>query len=113
VKVAFDVTCLDDATVVVSTNTGIEIIDINSTKTKRCIKTSKPCRGSLISLIDFTVGCCITDTICACLSFVVLITTDGRLVSIDTDPNVVIVDSVNKHWYRDNRHQLYKNKKMY
>jgi hypothetical protein len=26
---------------------------------------------SLISLIDFTVGCCITDTICACLSFAV------------------------------------------
>ena len=41
----FDVTCLDDATVVVSTNNGIEIININSTKTERCIKTSKPCRG--------------------------------------------------------------------
>jgi ABC-type Mn2+/Zn2+ transport system ATPase subunit len=41
-------------------------------------------------LIDFTVGCCIADTICACLSFVVLITTDGGLVSIDTDPNVKI-----------------------
>jgi hypothetical protein len=45
---------------------------------------------SLISLIDFTDGCCITDIICACLSFIVLITTVGGLVSIDTDPNVVI-----------------------
>ena len=42
---SFDVTCLDDTTVVVSTNNGIEIININSTKTGRCIKTSKPCRG--------------------------------------------------------------------
>ena len=41
----FDVACLDDATVVVSTNNGIEIININSTKTERCIKTIKPCRG--------------------------------------------------------------------
>jgi hypothetical protein len=98
----FDVTCLDDATVVVSTNNGIEIININSTKTKRRIKTSRPNRGIthhngvlLISLIDFTVGCCITNTICAWLSFVVLITTDGGLVSIDMDPNVVIVDTTN------------------
>jgi hypothetical protein len=41
----FDVTCLDDATVVVSRNNGIEIININSTKTERRIKTSKPCYG--------------------------------------------------------------------
>ena len=52
------------------------------------------CKVSLISLIDFTNGCCITDIICACLSFVVLITNDGGLVSIDTDPNVVIVDNI-------------------
>jgi low affinity Fe/Cu permease len=45
-------------------------------------------------LIDFTDGGCITDIICACLAFIVLITTDGGLVSIDTDPNVVIVDSI-------------------
>jgi hypothetical protein len=41
----FDVTCLDDTTVAVSTDNGIEIINIDSTKTGRCIKTSKPCRG--------------------------------------------------------------------
>ena len=41
----FDVTCLDDATVIVSTNSGIEIININSKKTERRIKTSKPCAG--------------------------------------------------------------------
>ena len=41
----FDVTCLDDTTVAVSTDNGIEIININSTKTERCIKTSKPCYG--------------------------------------------------------------------
>ena len=41
----FNVTCLDDATVVVSTNNGIEIININSTKTERRIKTSRPSRG--------------------------------------------------------------------
>jgi hypothetical protein len=35
----FDVTCLDDTTVAVSTIYGIEIIDINSTKTERRIKT--------------------------------------------------------------------------
>jgi hypothetical protein len=111
------------------------------------------CKVSLISLTDFTVGCCITDTICVCFStittvgsvsietsppsvvikttkdkqtqivsvmqhptvksvndikltlhtkfdipkgigIVVLITTDGGLVSIDTDPNVVIVENI-------------------
>jgi hypothetical protein len=41
----FDVTCLDDTTVAVSTIYGIEIIDINSTKTKRRIKISKLCGG--------------------------------------------------------------------
>jgi len=41
----FDVTYLDDTTVAVSTDNGIEIININSTKTKRFIKTSKPCYG--------------------------------------------------------------------
>jgi len=41
----FDVTCLYDATVVVSTTNGIEIININSTKTERRIETSKPCYG--------------------------------------------------------------------
>jgi hypothetical protein len=35
----------------------------------------------------------VTDIICACLSFIVLITTNVGLVSIDTDPNVVIVDN--------------------
>jgi hypothetical protein len=52
------------------------------------------CKVSLISLIDFTDGDCITNIICACLAFIVLITTDGGLVSIDTDPNVVIVDNI-------------------
>ena len=42
---SFDVTCLDDTTVAVSTGTGIEIINIVSTKTERRIKTSKPCYG--------------------------------------------------------------------
>jgi len=41
----FDVTCLDDTTVAVSTINGIEIININSTKTERYIKTSKTCHG--------------------------------------------------------------------
>lgn len=41
----FDFAYLDDTTAVVSTDNGIEIININSTKTKRRIKTSKPCRG--------------------------------------------------------------------
>jgi sugar lactone lactonase YvrE len=41
----FDVTCLDDTTVAVSTSNGIEIIDVESTKTERHIKTSKPCNG--------------------------------------------------------------------
>ena len=41
----FDVTCLDDTTVAVSTIYGIEIIDINSTKTERRIKTSKVSGG--------------------------------------------------------------------
>ena len=41
----YDVTCLDDTTVVVSTNNGMEIININSTKTESRIKTSKPCCG--------------------------------------------------------------------
>ena len=40
-----DITCLDDTTVAVSTNNCIEIININSTKTERRIKTSKPCDG--------------------------------------------------------------------
>jgi DNA-binding beta-propeller fold protein YncE len=42
---SFDVTCLDDTTVAVSTSNGIEIININSTKTERRIQTSKPCFG--------------------------------------------------------------------
>jgi hypothetical protein len=50
-------------------------------------------RYTIISLIDFTDGCCITDIICACTASIVLTTTDGGLVSIDTDPNVVIVDN--------------------
>ena len=41
----FDVTCLDDTNVAVSTYSGIEIINIDSIKTERCITTSKPCRG--------------------------------------------------------------------
>jgi hypothetical protein len=39
-------------------------------------------------------GGCMTDIICACLAVIVLITTVGGLVSIDTDPNVVIVDNI-------------------
>jgi len=42
---SFDVTCLDDTTIAVSTDNGIEIINIDSTKTERRIKTSKPCHG--------------------------------------------------------------------
>jgi DNA-binding beta-propeller fold protein YncE len=42
---SFDVTCLDDTTVAVSTGNGIEIININSRKTERHIKTSLPCYG--------------------------------------------------------------------
>jgi DNA-binding beta-propeller fold protein YncE len=41
----FDVTCLDNTTVAVSTYNGIEIININSTKTERRIETSRPCYG--------------------------------------------------------------------
>ena len=41
----FDVTCLDDTTVAVSTTNGIEIVNIDSAETERFIKTSKPCRG--------------------------------------------------------------------
>jgi hypothetical protein len=41
----FDVTCLDETTVAVSTDNGIDIINMNSTKTERRIKTSQPCRG--------------------------------------------------------------------
>jgi len=39
------ITRLDDTTVAVSTDNGIEIININSTQTERCIETSKPCCG--------------------------------------------------------------------
>jgi hypothetical protein len=90
-----DVTCLDDTTVAVSTYNGIEIININSTKNERVIETSEPCDGiTHHTLNDFTDGGCIKDIICPCLSFVVLITTDGGLVSIYTYPNVVIVDNI-------------------
>jgi predicted DNA-binding protein (UPF0278 family) len=41
----FDVTCLDDTTVAVSRTNGIEIINIDSAQTERCIKTSNPCSG--------------------------------------------------------------------
>jgi DNA-binding beta-propeller fold protein YncE len=41
----FDVTCLDDTTVAVSTSNGIEIIDVESPETERHIKTSNPCNG--------------------------------------------------------------------
>jgi hypothetical protein len=37
------------------------------------------CKVSLISLIDFTDGGCITDIICAWIAFIVLITTDAGL----------------------------------
>jgi hypothetical protein len=40
---------------------------------------------------DITGGC-ITDIICAWIAFIVLITTDAGLVSIETDPNDVIAD---------------------
>ena len=53
------------------------------------------CKVNLISLIDFTTdGGCMKDIICCCLAFIALIKTDGGLVSIDTDPNVVIVDNI-------------------
>ena len=52
------------------------------------------CKVSLISLIHISNGCCITDIICACFAFIVLITTDGGLVSIDTDRSVVRVDNI-------------------
>jgi hypothetical protein len=39
----FDVTGLYDTTVAVSTDNGIEILNIDSKKTERRIKTSKPC----------------------------------------------------------------------
>ena len=39
------VACLDYTTVAVSTSNGIEIINIDSMKTERRIKTSKPCYG--------------------------------------------------------------------
>jgi hypothetical protein len=45
-------------------------------------------------LNDFTDGGCIKDIICPCLSFVVLITTDGGLVSIYTYPNVKTVEGL-------------------
>ena len=51
------------------------------------------CKVSLISLIDFSDGCCITDINCACLTVIFLIITYEGLASIDTDPNVVIVDT--------------------
>ena len=41
----FDVTCLDDTTVAVSTDNGIEILNIDSKTTVRHIKTSQPCFG--------------------------------------------------------------------
>ena len=41
----FDVTCIDDTTVAVSTANGIEITNIVSTNTERRIKTRKPCYG--------------------------------------------------------------------
>jgi hypothetical protein len=41
----FDVTCLDDTTVAISIGNGIEIININSSKTERHIKTSERCSG--------------------------------------------------------------------
>jgi hypothetical protein len=41
----FDVTCLDDTTVAVSTTNGIGIVNIDSVETERFIKTSKPCCG--------------------------------------------------------------------
>jgi hypothetical protein len=48
----------------------------------------------VISLIHFTYGYCITEIICACFSFIVLITTDGGLGPIDTDPNIFRVDTI-------------------
>jgi hypothetical protein len=47
------------------------------------------CKVRLISLIDLTDGGCMTDIICACLAVIVLITTVGGLVSIDTDKTTV------------------------
>ena len=45
-------------------------------------------------MIDFTDGCCVTDIIWACSLFIVLITTDGGLASIDTDLNIVVIDNI-------------------
>jgi gas vesicle protein len=41
----FDVTFLDDTTIAVSAYSGIEIININSTKTERRIEIRRPCHG--------------------------------------------------------------------
>jgi hypothetical protein len=41
----FDVTYLDDRTVAVATNNGIEIINIDTKKTERRINTSEQCSG--------------------------------------------------------------------
>jgi hypothetical protein len=46
----FGVTYLDDRTVAVSADNGIEIINIDTKKTERCINTSKWCYGYIFSL---------------------------------------------------------------
>jgi hypothetical protein len=51
---------------------------------------------NLISLIECKDGGSTTDTICACLLFSVLRTAVCEPVSMETDPNVVIVDTKSK-----------------
>jgi hypothetical protein len=90
---------------------GITIINIDTNKTETRINTSQRCSGityhhgvllwcevkrgiQMMKLSDDRITTLITDIICACLAFIVLITTDGELVSIETDPNDVIVDII-------------------
>jgi hypothetical protein len=44
-SIPFDVTYLDDRTVAVTTNNGIEMIKIDTKITERCINTSQRCCG--------------------------------------------------------------------
>jgi hypothetical protein len=50
------------------------------------------CKVNLISLIDFTDGCCVTDIICACLSWIALITTDGGLVRVTINSHLDTIE---------------------
>jgi hypothetical protein len=53
------------------------------------------CKVNLISLIDFTDGGCIIDIICACLDFIVLITTDNICITgciVSPNGKMILVD---------------------